>query len=442
MKDRRKIFIIATLLLFVVIIGVILLNTDNKEERKFYKITNNIQNYELKGDKLYFFTKSFFASYNIEKNTIERLSDYLYLQNDITDVDFGKGDKVIFRALSSPGSGDDLDTINNKVRVENDTEIWWMYDFKSKSYISLNIDGLEGCEYLKQINGSGLVCFKEKVVTFYDINKKSKSSLKLDGVDLVTNVVVTDKSILFSGISGNKNTLHKIDTATNKVTNIYSTEASIGSFVSQDSNNILVNEFTPEVSGGEDGGDIHQELDEDIDQKLVLIKNQNVLKIKDFKTLMGSVYVDTQGDLSYFSLDGSIKKAVNGDVKDIIKPSKDPDITSKLFFDHKNTVYLIDYNNNLTSSDEKNISEKRKPTSFNPEIDNDNSGNSSFWIEKEPLDTTTVVFLYSNTPFLEQAEFVDVFLNSKNFQPSEFNFSWKLPIESDIVFPKYTSIVF
>lgn len=431
MNNKKNIYIGGVFLLALIVIAIVFFSfsSQKSEERKFYKVTENINNESLQRDGLLFYTGSFFAKYNFSQNKIEKMSHYLHIENEISEFDWSDT-KVLFRSTTT-NRRDDLHAIMSRFNIDTSSSLWWIYDFKKNNYNLISTPKDMSCEYMKQLDTSTLVCFENKngIKNIYTLNYKSGEVKKIGSFSdgFIKDIIIANKTIFYNITKDNRDTIFKIDTTKNRIYTVFRTEINetVNSFTSTDGNHLLVvsNEIEP---GSED----HlEDSSEKISQRLSYVSsNQNkVIQEDTFITQQGRVFINTKNMVSYYSLDGSIKTVVNGKITNSFQPSKDPNYTAKLIFNDSQTVYTLTYNGSLTSTDKKRLQKTNTSIGFNPQEDNNKRNDATFWIEKDPLDTQTTVYLYSDKDFIEQTNEIDTYLRKKNFEPSEFLFTWDIP---------------
>jgi hypothetical protein len=425
--SRRRLVILGIILL--VLLSVIALGVGNHsaEKRTFGKLTVNVQNPWLGGNDVYYYTGSFFAKYDAQNNSIDRLSDYLFIQSGVSSVNWAPN-AVVFQTNPSSGDRDDVTTAAGQLGAKPYQPHWWKYDFQTKQYELIALPGADDCVSITQINSLQLACLAPQasgdsstVLKIFDLSSGTSTNI-FSTDDDVSNITSDGQKVYFllARLSGSQS-LHSAGLST-KPQELYSSNGLLTYYV-YGKGRVLINETSnnPKVVSAQDT----HESPTAIKQKLVLVEGSKTTWSKNIKSLPISFFTDSSGDMLFSSLDGSIKSVDAKGIKTVDKPAVPVLGLGDFLFTASHKLYKLSGNGELSSSPAMSRGiNKKYPSGFSTKNDNDKAGNS--FIDVAGGGKQNVYIFVPNIPSSQQELAVGTMLEQKGFKPSEFNFAWKV----------------
>ena len=429
MSRKRLLLSLSTIL--ILLGGAYLAYGYFKPTREYGDVTSNLQNAYLMDDALYFYNGSFFARYNTAKNTVDRLGDYMFIKNGISNLSWSP-DAVVFQSNPQTQDRDDITTAAASLGEKQYNPHWWKYNFNDKQYQLLNFSDIDDCESLVQVNAVELACSKEQSpgsitndLATYNIS--SKSSKKILSSDETLSSLSASKDVIYyleTRLSGAQ-TLKSVSLKSSKSNSLYQGEGQL-SYVVGANGSVLIND-----GGDESIAKIADESDSHADeasaksssQKIVLIEGGGVVLEKDIKSMPVLVFSNSSGQMMYSSLDGSVNEVTSDGIETLDKAPKNPLETGDRLYKINERLFVVSTNDDLLTSPHDLVGvSRRDPQSFDSVKDNDN--NSDWWIDSTDMDNPGGYLYSESTPTSAQQLEIDKWLLQRRFWPSEFSFTW------------------
>lgn len=428
---NKKRLVVVIVILFVLLAGGYLAYSQLKPTREYGDVTSNLQNAYLMDDALYFYNGSFFARYNTAKNSVDRLSDYLFVQSGIDNISWSP-DAVVFQTNPQTKDRDDITTAAASLGDKQHAPHWWKYDFNSRQYQLLYFADIDSCENLVQINESELACSKEQSpgsttseLAIYDTSSKSSKKL-LSTDDSISDIFAAKDSVYYleTRLSGAQS-LKSVGVKSLKSTTLYEGEGRLTYTVGSNGNVLINDKGKDSVSNRQDENDSHADEANatSTSQKIVLIEGGGVVLEKSIKSLPVQVFSSASGQMMYSSLDGSVKEVTSDGVETLDKAPKNPLETGDRLYKINERLFVVSANSDLLTSPADLVgSTHRDPQSFDAVKDNDN--NSDWWIDSTDMSSPGGYLYSESSPTGAQQLEIDKWLQERRFWPSEFNFTW------------------
>jgi hypothetical protein len=390
----------------------------------YQKIATNLQFAHASGNKILFFTGSSFASYSLSNNKSTRLSDYVYITGQVTNMSWSDTSATFF--VGPTNDSDQLTVAYSRFGVDASIGHWWRYDFATKTLELIHFGGADSCQTLIE-NGLSLYCLRPHLgssqvfdLLNYDISNKKLSSILQIG-QRPSSLQISGNTIFYitTDLSGGQS-LHKGGIGTKNVINIYSSRDRIMSYAVGSGGDILLDQTPTTQSVPMDKRDSNDGSQSSLKQKVVLINsNGKILSKKSINGKLGISLSLPNNNIEFVVPDGWMLVPQKGKlVKDSSGINRDVIVASV----NSDTKYFVDNQNNLYSS--SNVTMSYKPSdSFTEQLNQDGSGIYVGSIQ----DGRNAAYIYNwQKGFNDNAQDIDTFLHSLHYDPNQFYFLWQL----------------
>lgn len=422
MSKRRKIIIVLGVLFCAFLLVALFTRKKPTEDYSDYqKVHSNIQSGWQHNNKLYFYTGSYFATYDLSTQKVNRLSDYLLINQDIGQLKWSESG-VVFSSRQNIQSRDDLSKSLDTLNIPTQNIYWWWYDFDTKQYQLLENPTTAGCQETFKYKDRGYICApldknRQQPTSITELSSDGKSTDLYKSEDTIHDIKLVGQDIYFiSTQNDGSETLSKVDSS-KQTTSVYDSAGKITSYDANNQGDILLSWIKIKRSGDES----HE--NKGVDYNLVLrADNKDVAKKKINTTNIN--IVNTDNTLSAISSYGLVYNVSDHKLVEIATEGDQPtDYRQYAQVDDKK--YYLTSTSQLFSSTKVDNGPMRTLDKFDSEDDNDSS--QPFFVNTPDQDGVSNVQLYSNTEtFIQQGAKIEKLLLGDSFEPSEFKFVWLL----------------